>query len=95
MPFLAEITITTGDPRRRSNKNKQTNRSSRVSRRQLKAAALQFSTAHPAVAAVIPGSTRPDRIKEDLNALQETIPEAFWQELIEKQLISAVAPLPL
>ncbi|WDF02000.1 aldo/keto reductase [Shouchella hunanensis] len=61
----------------------------------LKAAALQFSTAHPAVAAVIPGSTRPDRIKEDLDALQETIPEAFWQELIEKQLISAVAPLPL
>ncbi|MEY8749312.1 aldo/keto reductase [Alkalicoccobacillus gibsonii] len=61
----------------------------------LKAAALQFSLAHPAVAAVIPGSTRPDRIEEDLNALQEKIPEAFWQELIEKQLISAVAPLPL
>ncbi|UTR06984.1 aldo/keto reductase [Alkalihalobacillus sp. LMS6] len=61
----------------------------------LKAAALQFSSAHPAVAAVIPGSTRPDRINEDLEALRETIPEAFWQELIEKQLISAVAPLPL
>lgn len=61
----------------------------------LKAAALQFSLAHPAVVAVIPGSTRPDRIEEDLNALQEKIPEAFWQELIEKQLISAVAPLPL
>ncbi|QKS70343.1 aldo/keto reductase [Paenalkalicoccus suaedae] len=60
----------------------------------LKAAALQFSTAHPAVAAVIPGSTRPDRIKEDIAALKETIPEAFWNELREKNLISKDAPLP-
>ncbi|MCM2677335.1 aldo/keto reductase [Alkalicoccobacillus plakortidis] len=60
----------------------------------LKAAALQFSTAHPAVAAVIPGSTRPERIQEDLDALSAAIPDAFWQELIEKELISAVAPLP-
>ncbi|PYZ97713.1 D-threo-aldose 1-dehydrogenase [Alteribacter lacisalsi] len=60
----------------------------------LKAAALQFSTAHPAVEAVIPGSTRPDRIKEDVAALKETIPAAFWEELISKELISAKAPLP-
>ncbi|WP_171910763.1 aldo/keto reductase, partial [Rossellomorea aquimaris] len=37
---------------------------------QLKDAALQFSTAHPAVKAVVTGSTRPDRIKEDLAALK-------------------------
>ncbi|MDQ0207566.1 aldo/keto reductase [Alkalicoccobacillus murimartini] len=60
----------------------------------LKAAALQFSTAHPAVAAVIPGSTRPERIQEDLDALSVHIPEAFWQELIEKELVSVLAPLP-
>ncbi|WP_367614634.1 aldo/keto reductase [Shouchella miscanthi] len=50
----------------------------------LKASALQFTSAHPAVAVVIPGSTRTDRINEGLEALQETISEAFWQELIEE-----------
>ncbi len=61
----------------------------------LKAAALQFTTAHPAVAAVIPGSTRPDRIEEDLAALQTVIPPDFWQELLGAQLISPEAPLPI
>lgn len=60
----------------------------------VKAAALQFSTAHPAVAAVIPGSSRPQRIAEDLAALQEEIPQAFWQELREQELIAAGAPVP-
>ncbi|KIL50839.1 aldo/keto reductase [Jeotgalibacillus campisalis] len=60
----------------------------------LKDAALQFSTAHPAVKAVVTGSTRPDRIKEDLKALQADIPAAFWEELLNKELISAKAPLP-
>lgn len=60
----------------------------------LKAAALQFSTAHPVVQAVIPGSTRPSRVKEDMAAMQEEIPADFWQELVEKELISAKAPLP-
>ena len=60
----------------------------------LKAAALQFSTAHPAVAAVIPGSSRPERIKEDVAAMKAEIPGAFWDELLEKKLISAQAPLP-
>ncbi|SDD24851.1 D-threo-aldose 1-dehydrogenase [Terribacillus halophilus] len=60
----------------------------------LKAAALQFSTAHPVVQAVIPGSTRPSRVKEDMAAMKEEIAADFWQELVEKELISAKAPLP-
>ncbi|MBM7631854.1 aldo/keto reductase [Geomicrobium sediminis] len=60
----------------------------------LKAAALQFSTAHPAVEAVIPGSTRPERIKEDLDAMKESIPTQFWDELLERKLLSPNAPLP-
>ncbi|WP_026690370.1 aldo/keto reductase [Alteribacter aurantiacus] len=60
----------------------------------LKAAALQYSSAHPAVEAVIPGSTRTSRIKEDLSALEERIPHAFWEELISKGLVSEKAPLP-
>ncbi|MBN9654432.1 aldo/keto reductase [Halobacillus sp. GSS1] len=60
----------------------------------LKAAALQFSTAHPAVKSVIPGSTRPDRIKEDLEMIQRDIPKAFWEELVERGFVSTLAPLP-
>lgn len=60
----------------------------------LKAAALQFSTAHPAVKSVIPGSTRPDRIKEDIAMIQKEIPQAFWEELVEKGFVSEKAPLP-
>ncbi|MGY2288693.1 aldo/keto reductase [Pseudomonas sp. SDO528_S397] len=61
----------------------------------IKAAALQFSLAHPAVAAVIPGASRPARIAEDMAALAEKIPAAFWQALRDAQLVSARAPLPL
>ncbi|WP_300626856.1 aldo/keto reductase [Pseudomonas sp.] len=61
----------------------------------VKAAALQFSLAHPAVAAVIPGASRPGRIAEDVAALSEQIPAAFWQALRDAQLISLRAPLPL
>ena len=61
----------------------------------VKAAALQFSLAHPAVAAVIPGASRPGRIAEDVAALSETIPAAFWLALRDARLISDRAPLPL
>ncbi|WP_340053959.1 aldo/keto reductase [Pseudomonas sp. JAI120] len=60
----------------------------------VKAAALQFSLAHPAVAAVIPGASRPVRIAEDVAALSEKIPTAFWQALRDARLISDRAPLP-
>jgi D-threo-aldose 1-dehydrogenase len=61
----------------------------------LKAAALQFSTSHPAVKSVIPGSTRPDRIKEDLEMIQQDIPKEFWEELVSKGFVSSQAPLPI
>lgn len=60
----------------------------------VKAAALQFSLAHPASAAVVPGATRPSRIAEDVAALQETVPADFWAELRAAGLVSAAAPLP-
>ncbi|MFG2545361.1 aldo/keto reductase [Streptomyces sp. NPDC048594] len=60
----------------------------------IKAAALQFSRAHPAAAAVIPGATRPSRIAEDVAALDETVPAAFWADLREAGLVSPLAPLP-
>ncbi|NUU60475.1 aldo/keto reductase [Paenibacillus sp. JW14] len=61
----------------------------------IKAAALQFSLAHPAVAAVIPGASRPERIAEDQAALNEVIPNAFWRELREQKLVTHDAPLPV
>ncbi|MFF7097155.1 aldo/keto reductase [Streptomyces rubradiris] len=60
----------------------------------IKAAALQFSLAHPVTAAVIPGATRPSRIAEDLAALNENIPAAFWHDLRAADLVSPAAPLP-
>jgi D-threo-aldose 1-dehydrogenase len=60
----------------------------------VKAAALQFSLANPAVAAVIPGASRPERLAEDLAALNSVIPAAFWYDMRAEQLVAANAPLP-
>ncbi|GHJ99371.1 aldo/keto reductase [Streptomyces sp. Y2F8-2] len=60
----------------------------------IKAAALQFSLAHPAVAAAIPGASRPSRIAEDVAALGEEIPAAFWTALRTEGLIAQDAPVP-
>jgi D-threo-aldose 1-dehydrogenase len=60
----------------------------------LKAAALQFALANPAVRAVIPGASKPERIAEDHAALHTLIPAGFWDEMREQKLVSAAAPLP-
>jgi D-threo-aldose 1-dehydrogenase len=61
----------------------------------MKAAGLQFSLAHPAVAAVIPGASQPGRIAEDRAALNEVVPADFWRELRQAGLVNPDAPLPL
>ncbi len=61
----------------------------------MKAAGLQFALANPAVAAVIPGASRPGRIAEDRAALEEVIPAGFWQELRANDLVNPAAPLPI
>jgi D-threo-aldose 1-dehydrogenase len=61
----------------------------------VKAAALHFSLAHPASAAVIPGASKPERIAEDYEALNTEIPDAFWRKLREDGLVSPKAPLPI
>lgn len=60
----------------------------------MKAAGLQFSLANPAVAAVIPGASRPGRIAEDRAALEEVVPADFWQDLRAAALVDPAAPLP-
>lgn len=60
----------------------------------MKAAGLQFVLANPAVAAVIPGASRPERIAEDRAALHETVPADFWRDLRSAGLVAPDAPLP-
>lgn len=61
----------------------------------MKAAGLQFALANPAVAAVIPGASRPGRIAEDRAALAEVIPAEFWHDLRAAGLVNPLAPLPI
>lgn len=61
----------------------------------IKAAALHFSLAHPASAGIIPGASKPDRIAEDVAALDVTVPDDFWYELRNQGLVAPHAPLPI
>ncbi|MBY5537717.1 aldo/keto reductase [Rhizobium leguminosarum] len=61
----------------------------------IKAIALQFVIAHPAVVSVIPGASKPERIKEDHAALKVKVPDDVWQELRKENLVDPKAPLPI
>ncbi|MCQ1837733.1 aldo/keto reductase [Neorhizobium galegae] len=60
----------------------------------MKAAGLHFALANPAVAGVIPGASRPERIAEDSAAYAETVPVAFWRDLRHAGLVNPDAPVP-
>lgn len=60
----------------------------------LKAAALQFVLAHPAVVSTIPGAISADQVIENIECLESKIPAIFWDELKTKDLISADSPTP-
>ena len=60
----------------------------------LKAAALQFGLAHPAVAATIPGARSPLEAEDNVRMVGYAIPEGLWTELRDKALIPEDAPTP-
>lgn len=60
----------------------------------LKAAALQFPLAHPAVAAVIPGARSSGEVDENVRMFEVEIPADFWSELREEGLVPEDAPTP-
>ncbi|UUL82102.1 aldo/keto reductase [Sphingomonas qomolangmaensis] len=60
----------------------------------MKALGIQFALANPAVAAVIPGASRPSRIAEDRAALEERVPAEVWAELRAQGFVNPAAPLP-
>lgn len=60
----------------------------------LKAAALQFSFGHPAVAAVIPGASSADEVKENIELTGVDIPGGLWSALKAEGLLRADALTP-
>jgi D-threo-aldose 1-dehydrogenase len=60
----------------------------------LRAAALQFILAHPAVVSVIPGARSTAEVEENVRLVERAIPAALWDELRDRGLIAAAAPTP-
>ena len=60
----------------------------------LKAAALQFGLAHPAVAATIPGARSVAEVEDNFRMAGFSIPDDLWSELKHEKLIPEDAPTP-
>jgi D-threo-aldose 1-dehydrogenase len=60
----------------------------------LRAAALQFPAAHPAVATVLTGVRTPQELNENVLHFDRKIPSALWQELKFERLLAEDAPVP-
>lgn len=60
----------------------------------LKAAALQFILAHPAIASVIPGARSVAEVEENIRLVEWPIPPDLWTELKQADLIAMAAPTP-
>ena len=60
----------------------------------LKAAALQFVLAHPAVATAVPGAQSVPELEENLEMVAQEIPEDVWSEMKAEGLIPADAVTP-
>jgi D-threo-aldose 1-dehydrogenase len=59
----------------------------------LKAAALQFPLAHPAVVSIIPGSRSEAELDENARMVGFPILGAFWSDLKERKLLHPEAPV--
>ncbi len=60
----------------------------------LRAAALQFPGAHPAVASVLVGARNPAEVDDALAMFAHPIPGALWHELKRTGLLAEEAPTP-
>ena len=60
----------------------------------LKAAALQFILAHPAIASVIPGARSVAEVEENVRIVELPIPGALWEDLKASVLIASESPTP-
>jgi D-threo-aldose 1-dehydrogenase len=60
----------------------------------LKAAALQFVLAHPAVATAVPGAQSIAELEQNIAMVQQEIPGALWSDMRSAGLIPDNAPTP-
>jgi D-threo-aldose 1-dehydrogenase len=60
----------------------------------LKAAAVQFALAHPAVTALVAGVRTPAHLDEYPELMQAAIPSELWDALRAERLIPDAAPVP-
>ncbi|MDX6362067.1 MAG: D-threo-aldose 1-dehydrogenase [Streptomyces sp.] len=61
----------------------------------LRAAALAFPAAHPAVASVLVGARSPHEVRDCAEQFAAPVPAAFWQELRDAKLLPPDAPVPV
>lgn len=60
----------------------------------IKAAALQFVSAHPSVASVIPGPGSMVEMTDNIEMMRHPIPRELWADMSAEGLISPGCPLP-
>jgi D-threo-aldose 1-dehydrogenase len=60
----------------------------------LRAAALQFPRAHPAVVAVVPGARTIAEFDQNVALATRPVPASLWQALRDRRLIAFDAPIP-
>jgi D-threo-aldose 1-dehydrogenase len=60
----------------------------------LKAAALQFVLAHPAIATAVPGAQSITELEQNIAMVQQEIPAALWDDMRTAGLIPDNAPTP-
>jgi D-threo-aldose 1-dehydrogenase len=61
---------------------------------ELKAAAIQFCLAHPAVTVALQGARTAAEVADNVAMAELPVPAKFWRELRERNLVDARAPLP-
>jgi D-threo-aldose 1-dehydrogenase len=61
----------------------------------LRAAALAFPAAHPAVASVLVGARSADEVRDCVQQFATPVPSEFWVELLAEGLLPATAPVPV
>jgi D-threo-aldose 1-dehydrogenase len=61
---------------------------------ELQAAALQFPLAHPRIASVVAGATKPSEVRENIARMKAPIPADLWRELKHEGLLAEAAPVP-
>jgi len=60
----------------------------------IRAAALQFGAAHPAVSSVLAGAKYPEKARQNAEFMAAPVPSELWQELKSEGILPEEAPVP-